>query len=388
MPSIYKLVFAGPVGSGKTTAIQTLSDIEVVRTEANASDEVQRLKKTTTVAMDYGLMKLASGDQVRLYGTPGQKRFDFMWDILTENALGLVLMLKASAPDPLADLNGYVTEFREFIDKTALVVGITHTEGGGWRVRQEVSHGAAALCHRGGRTQPHPHGVAGQGADLRHRPLQRHRRGMTEHTAMSTPADDPWLMLTPAGVLHAYAERVPDERAAMLQALMPRGASLRRSAWLAQASEHRTLLARALHEGWVHEVERELRAPDVRLDNYLPHAIAGLSGTRTAALASDDGFCLARVGYSEQEAETLCVAAADFFEFAARQKQRGWTGTGRAVSFFEGIDMLLPTTSFVLFWVDGTGYWLILGGEPLINNVAFVELVWGIRTAGARFAQR
>ena len=90
---------------------------------------------------------------------------------------------------------------------------------------------------------------------------------MTEHTAMSTPADDPWLMLTPAGVLHAYAERVPDERAAMLQALMPRGASLRRSAWLAQASEHRTLLARALHEGWVHEVERELRAPDVRLDN-------------------------------------------------------------------------------------------------------------------------
>ena len=34
---------------------------------------------------------------------------------------------------------------------------------------------------------------------------------MTEHTAMSTPADDPWLMLTPAGVLHAYAERVPDE---------------------------------------------------------------------------------------------------------------------------------------------------------------------------------
>lgn len=204
---------------------------------------------------------------------------------------------------------------------------------------------------------------------------------------MGTAVEDPWLMLTPAGVLHAYAEREPDEPATMLQSLMPRGASLRRSAWLAQARAHRTLLARALHEGWVHEVARELHAPDVRLDNYLPHAIAGLSGTRTAALASDDGFCLARVGYSESEAETLCVAAADFFEFAARQQQRGWTGTGRAVSFFEGIDMLLPTTSFVLFWVDGTGYWLILGGEPLVNNVAFVELVWGIRAAGARFVQ-
>lgn len=140
MPSVYKLVFAGPVGSGKTTAIQTLSDIEVVCTEANASDEVRRLKQTTTVAMDYGLMKLASGDQVRLYGTPGQKRFDFMWEILTENALGLVLMLKASVPDPVADLRYYVHEFRDLIDKTSLVVGITHTEQVGPRVRQDISH--------------------------------------------------------------------------------------------------------------------------------------------------------------------------------------------------------------------------------------------------------
>lgn len=128
MASIYKLVFAGPVGAGKTTAIQSLSDIEVVRTEANASDDVKTLKKTTTVAMDYGLMKLASGDQVRLYGTPGQKRFDFMWDILTYNALGLVLMISASAEDPVADLRTYVEHFRQFIDSTALVVGITHAD--------------------------------------------------------------------------------------------------------------------------------------------------------------------------------------------------------------------------------------------------------------------
>ncbi|MDO5625981.1 MAG: ATP-binding protein [Pseudomonadota bacterium] len=139
MASIYKLVFAGPVGAGKTTAIQSLSDIDVVRTEANASDEVQRLKKTTTVAMDYGLMKLPGGDQVRLYGTPGQKRFDFMWDILTENALGLVLMLRATAPDPVADLHTYVGEFRDFIDRSALVVGITHAEDGGWQARQLIS---------------------------------------------------------------------------------------------------------------------------------------------------------------------------------------------------------------------------------------------------------
>ena len=145
MANIYKLVFAGPVGAGKTTAIQTLSDIEVVRTEANASDDVRQMKKTTTVAMDYGLMKLASGDQVRLYGTPGQKRFDFMWDILTENALGLVLMLKGNAEDPVSDLRTYVTEFRDFIDKTSLVVGITHADQGGWQVRQGISRELLAL---------------------------------------------------------------------------------------------------------------------------------------------------------------------------------------------------------------------------------------------------
>ena len=142
MASIYKLVFAGPVGAGKTTAIQSLSDIEVVRTEANASDDVKTLKKTTTVAMDYGLMKLASGDQVRLYGTPGQKRFDFMWDILTENALGLVLMLRGNSPDPVADLRTYVTEFRDFIDRTSLVVGINQ---GSWQTRQMVSRELVAM---------------------------------------------------------------------------------------------------------------------------------------------------------------------------------------------------------------------------------------------------
>ncbi len=207
-----------------------------------------------------------------------------------------------------------------------------------------------------------------------------------EAMTQTPAADGPWLMLTPAGALRAFAERVPDEDGAMLQTLMPRGTALTRRAWLAQNPAHPALLERALREGWAHEVQRALKAPDVRLDNYLPHAIAGLSGARLAALASDDGFCLARVGYSQDEADTLCAAAAEFFDFAARQKQRGWTGTGRAVSFFEGIDMLMPTTSFMLFWVDGVGYWLIIGGEPLLNNTAFVELLWGIRVAGTRFA--
>ena len=68
MASIYKIVFAGPVGAGKTQAVKALSDIEVVSTEASASDEVKNLKARTTVAMDYGVMNLASGDRVRPSG--------------------------------------------------------------------------------------------------------------------------------------------------------------------------------------------------------------------------------------------------------------------------------------------------------------------------------
>ncbi len=138
MTTLYKIVFAGSVGSGKTTAIQSLSDIEVVSTEANASDEVRKLKPTTTVAMDYGLMRLDNGDQVRLYGAPGQKRFDFMWDILTENALGLVLLVNAAAQDPVADLQLYLDAFRALIDRAVVVVGVTHTDQADVTVRQRL----------------------------------------------------------------------------------------------------------------------------------------------------------------------------------------------------------------------------------------------------------
>ncbi len=139
MATSYKLVFAGPVGAGKTTAIQTLSDIEALVTEAQASDAVRLMKRSTTVALDYGVLKLDNGVRVHLYGTPGQQRFDFMWDILTEDAIGLVMMLRATAPDPVADLMAYIEGFRDFIRNTAMVVGITHSAEGGWEVRQKVS---------------------------------------------------------------------------------------------------------------------------------------------------------------------------------------------------------------------------------------------------------
>jgi signal recognition particle receptor subunit beta len=125
-----KIIFAGPVGAGKTTAIGAVSDILVVGTEARASDDVAQRKNTTTVAMDYGVLNLADGEKVHLYGTPGQERFSFMWEILSEGAMGFVILIDSARPDPMADFELYVNAFRKLISKCgdAAVIGVTRTE--------------------------------------------------------------------------------------------------------------------------------------------------------------------------------------------------------------------------------------------------------------------
>jgi signal recognition particle receptor subunit beta len=125
-----KIIFTGPVGAGKTTAISSVSDIMVVGTEAKASDEVAQRKSNTTVAMDYGILNLEGGGRVHLYGTPGQDRFDFMWEILSEGAMGFVILVDAARPDPLADLDLYLKAFAKGIKESgdAVVIGLTRTE--------------------------------------------------------------------------------------------------------------------------------------------------------------------------------------------------------------------------------------------------------------------
>ncbi len=124
----YKIIFTGPVGAGKTTAIRTLSDDPLVSTEAKAQDMTKSRKSTTTVAMDYGILKLNDKERIHLYGTPGQERFDFMWDILTEGGIGLILLLDNTRPAPLQDLKFFTDAFQTFIAKTALVVGVTRAD--------------------------------------------------------------------------------------------------------------------------------------------------------------------------------------------------------------------------------------------------------------------
>lgn len=129
-----KLLFAGPMGAGKTTAIAAISDRPPIRTEAANLDRQQHQKAQTTVGMDYGETRLPDGGRLRLVGLPGQARFDFMWTILAEGALGVVLLADNSRPEPVQELGLYLDRLGELARRSAVVIGVGRLEAGAARV--------------------------------------------------------------------------------------------------------------------------------------------------------------------------------------------------------------------------------------------------------------
>jgi len=123
----HKILFTGTMGAGKTTAIAAISETPPMRTEARNTDE-SVAKPTTTVGMDWGEITLEGGETLRLCGTPGQQRFAFMWPVLARGALGLVILIDNSRPDPLADLDVYLQGFAGLIAEAACVVAVGRTE--------------------------------------------------------------------------------------------------------------------------------------------------------------------------------------------------------------------------------------------------------------------
>ena len=131
----HKIIFTGPLGAGKTTAVNVLSDIPTVTTETRVSDATGT-PRGTMAPVDYGILKVSDSEQIHLYGTPGQDPgqdpdqdpIESKWDALTDGGIGLVLLLDNARPDPIADMRSYVKAFQSFIDQTKVVIGVTRMD--------------------------------------------------------------------------------------------------------------------------------------------------------------------------------------------------------------------------------------------------------------------
>jgi signal recognition particle receptor subunit beta len=123
-----KIVVTGPFAAGKTTFITTLSDIPVLATERRVSDFSEGVKDQTTVAMDFGRITVAGDLVMHLYGTPGQKRFDFMWQILAEGMLGFIVLVDVHDEPSLTKASDILRFFIDTAD-VPFVVGVNKSEG-------------------------------------------------------------------------------------------------------------------------------------------------------------------------------------------------------------------------------------------------------------------
>lgn len=110
-----KMVVTGPFNAGKTEFIQSVSEIDVVSTERKISTASERaVKETTTVAMDFGRITVDEDLVLYLFGTPGQKRFDFMWEILSEGMLGFIVLVDSTRPETFREARTILETFRAY----------------------------------------------------------------------------------------------------------------------------------------------------------------------------------------------------------------------------------------------------------------------------------
>jgi len=129
-----KMVITGPFNAGKTQFIQSVSEIDVVATERKISSESEREKETTTVAMDFGRITVDDDLVLYLFGTPGQKRFDFMWEILSEGMLGFIVMVDSTRPETFREARSILEIFRAYAPTPYVVAANKQDSKDAWEI--------------------------------------------------------------------------------------------------------------------------------------------------------------------------------------------------------------------------------------------------------------
>lgn len=122
-----KIVITGPFAAGKTTLIKTISEVAIVGTERDVTDDTKNVKEHTTVAMDFGRITFAQDLTLFLFGTPGQRRFEVMWEILSEGMIGFICLVNAGDERSVEEASHILGTFREYAD-VPFVVGVSHLD--------------------------------------------------------------------------------------------------------------------------------------------------------------------------------------------------------------------------------------------------------------------
>ena len=126
-----KIIIAGPVGAGKTTAMRTVFGDNLLAGEAKyTAAKVDDAKGHTTVSMDYGTLNdmhncSARPVKMHVYSVPGQERFKFMWEILSKNANGLIILVAAGEQNIFSVISNYLSVVWPYMhNKKAVLVAL------------------------------------------------------------------------------------------------------------------------------------------------------------------------------------------------------------------------------------------------------------------------
>lgn len=126
------MVVTGPFSAGKTQFISAVSEIDVVSTERRITSAAEKIKETTTVAMDFGRITVGDDLVLYLFGTPGQRRFDFMWEILSEGMLGFIVIVDSTRPETFREAKRILETFETYASTPFVVAANKQDHGDAW----------------------------------------------------------------------------------------------------------------------------------------------------------------------------------------------------------------------------------------------------------------
>jgi len=130
----YKILVTGPFNAGKTTFVRTLCK-EYLNTEKRIFRRT--IKSVTTVALDFGIVRIDKNRSVRLFGTPGQERFSFLWKILSIGMDGYILMIDSGDLESVKEAEKIYGFFRKLAPKIPHVIAVNKYDKVGFKMSCE-----------------------------------------------------------------------------------------------------------------------------------------------------------------------------------------------------------------------------------------------------------